>query len=617
MPGLVGIISLNGDQINSSLMPAMRDAIKHRDWYQTDDYVNAAGTVAIARVNLGIINRDQQPFSARNGQVKVFLHGEIYNDDAADSNPLEFICRLYEEQGSNFAAFLNGSFVIVIVDKDEGVVLIANDRIATKPLFWFNDGRAIYFAPEMKSLLLVPSLERRLDLAAVADFLTNGQFTREHTLIEHLETVDNATVIEITTSRVSQYKYWACVFEQERRDHSLEYYQETLAELLRQATRRRLCTDNVYGVLLSGGYDSRGILGCYLEEKSDRELRTISWGREEDIPDSDCIIAKRLAQKLGAHHRFYKLTAEEVVDGFRDFVLLNEGRTWFPESYDVFHRIREQQGVDIVLRGDEWLGSESLLVHDEHTMFRALSLRTLKNIPDYQRILKPSYYQQFCQLDMETIKYVSSRCSAKNIRDRKDFFFLDVLLKYYLNPLNYVKTFALESFTPLLDHDILDFISALPVKYRLDKNLYRRTVRKIFPELFKRVAKRHNMIDWAASFKSSPQLERFVYRELIEEQNVFNEFLDLDSLKNELDAFFATPVRPLIKAKVKTSALELLKKSPVVYNTAHKFSYDVRKRTNKVRDILPPEQLIIRLLILKVWGDVFLSYPVVHTSGRV
>jgi asparagine synthase (glutamine-hydrolysing) len=614
MPGLVGIVSINGDKINPSLMPKMRDAIQHRDWYKIDDYVNTKGTVAVSRVHLGIINRDKQPYAARNGKVKVFLHGEIYNDQVANSNPLEFIYRLYEKQGLNFASFLNGSFVIVIVDEDKDVVLVANDRIAAKPLFHFNDGQAIYFGPEMKSLLLVPSLKRKLNLAAVADFLTSGHFTREHTLIESLETVDKATVLKVTAGGVTRHKYWQFELEREDKDLGWDYYQPRLAELLRKAVSRRLRTNNTYGILLSGGYDSRAILGCYLGERPGQELHTVSWGREEDIPNSDCAIAKRLAQRLGAHHRFYKLTAEEVINNFRDFVFLGEGLTDFPESYDVFYRIKEQQNVDIVLRGDECFGfSKWLKVHDEHTMFSALSLNALRNMGRYQRILNPSYYRLFCELDAETTRHVSSRCSAQNIHNRKDFFYLDVRVKYYLNPLNYVKNFAIESFTPLLDCDILDFVSTLPVRYRLGKSSYRKTVVKMFPELYEEIAQRSNMIDWASSFKGSPEIEHFVYKELIEEHNLFNEFINIDSLQNELDTFFATPVGPSIKTRVRKGALELLKISPTAYHFVHKCSYYVRKRRGKIRNILPPERLIIRLLILKVWGDIFLGYPVART----
>lgn len=619
MPGLAGIVSISGDKVNLGLMKAMRNAVQHRNWYRVDDYVNEKGTVAISRVHLGIISKNRQPFSARNGRVQVFLHGEIYNDEVANSDPLEFIFQVYEREKTNFASSLNGSFVIVIVDEDENSVLIANDRIAAKPLFYFNDGRAIYFGPEMKSLFLVPSLKRDLNLAAVADFIANGQFTKEHTLIDGLETLDNATVFKVTPGGVARHRYWKYELEEGGKDHGQDYYQKRLAELLRQAVSRRLRTDNTYGILLSGGYDSRGILGCYLEKRNDRQLETISWGREEAIPHSDCAIAKRLAYKLGANHRFYRLTAEDVVSNFRDFILLGEGLTWYPESYDVFQWIREQQGVEIVLRGDECFGWQGSLVHDEHMMFRSLTLRALRNIPSYRRVLKPSYYESFCELDAETSKQVSSRCSAKNIQNRKDFFYLDIRVKYFINPVNYVKNFAMESFTPLLDHDILDFVSTLPVRYRLGKSLYRKTVVEMFPELFDEIAQMRNDIDWAVSLRSSSALRRFVYRELIEKRNQFSEFINVDNLKCELDAFFSTSPGPSgshgLRGRIKGSAFQVLEKSPAAYHFAHKSSYYVQKWRGKLRDTLPSEQLILRLLILKVWGDVFLNYPITVSSG--
>ncbi|RKY26350.1 MAG: hypothetical protein DRP79_05055, partial [Planctomycetota bacterium] len=384
MPGLIGIISTNGKRVNQDLARAMRNAIRHQDWYMVDDYVNERGTVAISRVHLGIIGQGKQPFSARNDKIRVFLYGEIYNDGAANSNPLEFIYRLYEKEGSNFASFLNGSFTIVIVDEYKDTVLFANDRIATKPIFYFYDGKALYFGPEIKSLLGVSSLKKKLNLVAVADFLANGHFTADHTLIEGLETLDRATVLEVKNSTIARRQYWEFELEEGKPDRGAAYYREKLSGLLRLAVRRRLRTDNTYGILLSGGYDSRAILGCYLEARGNDGLHTISWGRAEDIPNGDCAIAKRLAHKLGADHHFYRLAAEEIIENFRDFVWLGEGLTWFPESYQVFHRIREQQDIEIVMRGDECFGWNWSTVHDEHTMFRALDLRTLRYVPAYQ-----------------------------------------------------------------------------------------------------------------------------------------------------------------------------------------------------------------------------------------
>ena len=91
MPGLTGAVSFNGSKVNPNLVSAMRDAIKHQDWYEVDNYVNTKETAAISRVSLGIINKEKQPYSAPDRQVKVFLHGEIYNDEVANLSPLRLI----------------------------------------------------------------------------------------------------------------------------------------------------------------------------------------------------------------------------------------------------------------------------------------------------------------------------------------------------------------------------------------------------------------------------------------------------------------------------------------------------------------------------------------------
>lgn len=207
----------------------------------------------------------------------------------------------------------------------------------------------------------------------------------------------------------------------------------------------------------------------------------------------------------------------------------------------------------------------------------------------------------------------------KNIHNRKDFFYIDTFLRCYLTPLNYVKTLAMESFRPWIDYDLMDFVSTLPFKYRLSKGLYRETVTGMFPELFKEVSQTRNDIDWGAAFRSSPEVQRFAYRELIEEQNVFSEFMDIDGLKSELDTFFSfdpsesSGPDPL-RARVKATAAGLVEMSPVAFNLAHKSLYYAQKWLGKPRDPFPPERVFLQLLILKVWGDVFLNHPVFRTS---
>jgi asparagine synthetase B (glutamine-hydrolysing) len=117
MPGLVGIVSTGDTKIDTCLMTAMRDAIRHRDWYKVDDYVDVNRTVSISRVHLNITNTKRQPYLGRSGRVKVFFHGDVYNDEAAGVDPSAFVYQLYEKEGPDFVSFLNGSFIVAIVDE--------------------------------------------------------------------------------------------------------------------------------------------------------------------------------------------------------------------------------------------------------------------------------------------------------------------------------------------------------------------------------------------------------------------------------------------------------------------------------------------------------------------
>jgi len=613
MPGLLGAIHLHGGRIQPHLVAAMRDMLVRRDWYKAEDYISADGSVAMSRVHLGVNNMEPQPYRGHGGQVQVFLYGQVYDGQVNGLGPLESICCLYQEHGPDFASHLKGDYVIVIVDEPDHTVLIANDRIASKPLFYLQGVHALYFAPEIKCLLPIPELEKRICFPAVADFMANGHLTADHTLLEGIRWLDSATVLQIRLGNVAHHRYWEFRFEEAARDRGPHYYREMLCGLLRQAVHRCVQADHRYGILLSGGYDSRAILGCYLEERGQSGLETISWGQEEDTPSSDCTVARSLARNLGAHHGFYPLSAQEIMSHFETFVWLGEGLTDFPESYAVFDRIRERQGIQVVLRGDECFGySRWTTVHDELSMFRSLDLRVLRYMADYRDILQPTYYSQFCDMGADTRRKLSAQCSARNIHNRKDFFYLAARVKHYLNPLNYVKNFALESYRPLLDYDILDFVATLPLKYRLGKWFWRATVVQLFPELYAQIAQRDNMIRWPAALRATPEVQRLVYRKLVEEKSVFTELICTDKLKERLDAFFALRV-PVASSREKATAW--LNASPKLYSFVHKGVYYAKKWTDKLDYTLDPERLILRLLILATWSDLFLNSPVVRENG--
>ncbi|MFN8486153.1 MAG: asparagine synthase-related protein [Caldilineaceae bacterium] len=612
MSGLVGIINLQGGRIDRDLLRAMGNLLHHRPWYKQDTYIHATGASGIARVHLGLIDNGPQPYAACGGKAQIFLHGQLYNDEIAQTSPVAFVARLYEKYGEQFARYLKGSFLCVVIDEARQRVFLISDRLTSQPLFYWQHHQTFYFSPEIKSLLLIPALARKLNLTAAQDFLGAGHFTSNHTWVEGVQKLDSATVLTLTPGGSTAAKYWDYTIDEVAPDLGRPAYQAQLADLLRQAVRKRIRTNHTYGILLSGGYDSRGILGSYLDAPEHPPLHTITWGEKEEIPHSDCVIARRLAQQTAANHHFYARKPEDMIQDYAAWIWSSEGLVASASSLRVFDQIKERQGVELLFRGDTCLGRYAEGGHkifDERSIFRRLDVMALATVPTYQQIFKPAIYATFCTLNRATHQALSARCNVKQWQNRHSFFYVDVRVRYLYTVLNYTKSVVNEILSPLLDDDLLDFTRTLPIHYRLDKALYVKTVTTLFPTLFADHAQARNDIQWLAAFRHSPLLQTWVYDELLTPNCLLADLVEPDKLQQALAAIFALPPTHQSQERglptLKAQARQLLAASPKVFDLIYRPLYAYQKWRGQLVDVVEPEQIIWRLLALKSWGDLF------------
>jgi asparagine synthase (glutamine-hydrolysing) len=82
------------------------------------------------------------------------------------------IVHAYEEDGADCVRRFRGMFAFALWDGRTRTLLLARDRLGIKPLHYVEQGGALLFGSEIKSILRHPKVPREIDLEALDYFFT-------------------------------------------------------------------------------------------------------------------------------------------------------------------------------------------------------------------------------------------------------------------------------------------------------------------------------------------------------------------------------------------------------------------------------------------------------------
>ena len=186
MCGITGIATIGAPQaIDRDALTAMNAVITHRG-PDSAGLFEAPERVGLAMRRLSIIDLagGEQPIRNEDGSVILVFNGEIYNfqDLRRDlearghafrtRSDTEVIVHAYEEYGDACVERLNGMFAFALWDQRRQRLLLARDRIGIKQLYYTVSDGQLLFGSELKCLLQHPRTARKLDPAALDQFLT-------------------------------------------------------------------------------------------------------------------------------------------------------------------------------------------------------------------------------------------------------------------------------------------------------------------------------------------------------------------------------------------------------------------------------------------------------------
>src|SRR6185437_5491936 len=188
MCGIAGIFDLSASSpIDRALLVRMTDSLAHRGPDGSGFHID--GGVGLGHRRLAIIDvaHGQQPMFNEDHSVAVVFNGEIYNFQELVSElesaghrfrtrcDTEVIVHAWEQWGGDCVKRFRGMFAFALYDRNGHILFLARDRLGKKPLYYsVVGGRYVIFASELKSLLVHPMVDKRLDCAAVDDYFAFG-----------------------------------------------------------------------------------------------------------------------------------------------------------------------------------------------------------------------------------------------------------------------------------------------------------------------------------------------------------------------------------------------------------------------------------------------------------
>ena len=329
--------------------------------------------VGLAHRRLSIIDLStgHQPMANEDGTVQIVFNGELYNfaqlreeliakgHAFRTRSDTETIVHAYEEWGPECVRRFRGMFAFAIWDANRERLLLARDRYGKKPLFLYQAEGLLLFASEIKAILTVAGVPRRVDRGALWDYFTYRYVPAPATLLVGIRKLMPGSYAVCERGAVVETSY----FEPDdgrpaaARPPEADPVAAFLAQL-DEAVRVRMISDVPFGAFLSGGIDSSAVVAM-MSRHSDHPVKTFSVGFAESAY-SELAYARAIADQFRTDHHELTVSQEHLMEHLPALVRYRDAPVAEPSDIPIYLLAREaRRTVKMVLTGegaDEFLG---------------------------------------------------------------------------------------------------------------------------------------------------------------------------------------------------------------------------------------------------------------------
>lgn len=548
MCGIAGHLSFSLPP-QRSLIDSMVQSIRHRGPDTQGLWQSSCNACVLGHARLSIIDLSslghQPMIDPETGNCIVF-NGEIYNFQSLrkeceaaghrffSKTDTEVILVLYRRHGVECLRYLRGMFAFSIWDEQQQRLFFARDRVGKKPLNYSVLENGLVFCSEIDPISRHPSVSRTMDLEALELYLQCQYIPAPWTIYQSIRKLPPAHYGIYDRKGLRLVQYWNVHYKTKVRISEQDAL-DGLDEKLTEAVRHRMIADVPLGALLSGGVDS-SLVVALMAKLNGNPIRTYSIGFREDA-FNELPYAAQVAETCKTIHH------PEIVEGNVEHLLPLLARHYgepYADASAVPSFLVSQAAkkhVTVVMNGDGgdellggysryWLSTAKLwmarqtpdLMSAKQLVALAARLSNVTSIPErvvrklvteygWPELRSVNMYSGFWDdsirakllgplsnpgllFGWRTDWLKKAMKNADNSVDRMLWYdnhtYLpgDLLFKMDIASMHC----GLETRSPLLDHEVIEFCSSLPLVYKvkngIGKYLLKRLAVQHFPADF-------------------------------------------------------------------------------------------------------------------------------------
>ncbi|MCH8330845.1 MAG: asparagine synthase (glutamine-hydrolyzing) [Bacteroidetes bacterium] len=596
MCGIAGVLSF-GEPVDRTVVQNMTTVLHHRG--PDDEGYFFDEQIGLGHKRLSIIDLSQagqQPMSDNSGNFQIVYNGELYNyqeirNELADYNfksetDTEVVLAAYCRWGLDCLSRFNGMFSFAIWDAEKKELFAARDRLGIKPLYYYSDSKHFVFASELRSILASGTVEKRIDMQALHDYLLFYTVHFPRTMIEGIKLLEPGYFLKYTQEGLTKTKYWD-IFDKRVSNIGEQEVYERVGILVDKAVEKRMVADVPLGSFLSGGIDS-GVITALMAKHSEKVRSFAIVFKEKDYTETE--YSRMLADRFNTDHQEVVLEVSGLLEYLPDAVGSIDHPSADGINTYIISRLARESGLKVALSG---LGGDELFA-GYGSIFKRLSrlqhMEWLWSIPDFARKLaggvlgkmggiasgklsdliegkgsslkdaypvlrqvltqkqvsniissdelKPSDIGNYLEKEMERI---SSLPFISQVSISELSFYLHNILLRDTDQMSMAN--SLEVRVPFLDHELVEFVLSVPDELKVNgspKKLLTNALPGLLPQEIIDRPKMGFTFPWELWMKDqlfpycNEHIESFARREFIDEETVKGLWNDFQSGSNKV-----------------------------------------------------------------------------------